>query len=79
MQIFIKTLTAKTITLDVGSTDLVEAVKQKIQDKEGVFLVSFFPLARSLSDRSVTVLRHPADPAARGLCRQTAARWPHSR
>jgi ubiquitin C len=36
MQIFVKTLTGKTITLDVESTDTIEAVKQKIQDKEGI-------------------------------------------
>jgi ubiquitin C len=36
MQIFVKTLTGKTITLDVDSSDTVQAVKQKIQDKEGV-------------------------------------------
>ena len=36
MQIFIKTLTGKTITLEVESTDSVEAVKFKIQDKEGI-------------------------------------------
>ncbi len=35
MQIFVKTLTGKTITLDVDSSDTIEAVKQKIQDKEG--------------------------------------------
>ena len=34
MQIFVKTLTGKTITLDVEPTDTIEAVKQKIQDKE---------------------------------------------
>lgn len=36
MQIFIKTLTGKTITLEVEGTDTVEQVKQKIQDKEGI-------------------------------------------
>jgi ubiquitin len=35
-QIFIKTLTGKTITLDVEMTDTIEAVKAKIQDREGV-------------------------------------------
>merc|ERR1711907_323069 len=35
MQIFVKTLTGKTITLDVEASDNIQAVKQKIQDKEG--------------------------------------------
>jgi ubiquitin len=36
MQIFVKTLTGKTMTLEMESTDTIANMKQKIADKEGI-------------------------------------------
>jgi ubiquitin len=36
MQIFVKTLTGKTITIEVEASDTINMIKQRIQDKEGI-------------------------------------------